>query len=188
YCLGQMQDERSIEALISVLESIEQEPIVRHEAAEALGAIGTDNVISYLLKYKNDSVSEVAETCELALDRINWYKTVSNDEKNKLSINPYKSVDPAPPSLVTDINKLKLMIIDENLSLFEKYRAMFALRNIASKETINILGEALDHGSALFKHEIAFVLGQLQNDTAVPYLKKKLEDIKENEMVSHECA
>ena len=43
-------------------------------------------------------------------------------------------------------------------------------------------------GSALFRHEVAFVLGQLQNKISVPYLKQTLEDISENEMVRHECA
>lgn len=43
-------------------------------------------------------------------------------------------------------------------------------------------------GSALFRHEIAFVLGQLQEEISIPYLQASLEDIKENEMVRHECA
>lgn len=42
--------------------------------------------------------------------------------------------------------------------------------------------------SALFRHEIAFVLGQLQNPLSVPCLKTSLEDPAENEMVRHECA
>lgn len=43
-------------------------------------------------------------------------------------------------------------------------------------------------GTALFRHEIAFVLGQLQEEVSVPYLKESLVDEKENEMVRHECA
>lgn len=43
-------------------------------------------------------------------------------------------------------------------------------------------------GSALFRHEIAFVLGQLQEEISIPYLQASLEDIEENEMVRHECA
>lgn len=40
----------------------------------------------------------------------------------------------------------------------------------------------------MFKHEIAFVLGQLQKEIAVPHLEASLKDTEENEMVRHECA
>jgi deoxyhypusine monooxygenase len=46
----------------------------------------------------------------------------------------------------------------------------------------------LKAGSALFRHEVAFVLGQLQKDASIPYLQASLEDHAENEMVRHECA
>ena len=48
--------------------------------------------------------------------------------------------------------------------------------------------KGLKTGSALFKHEIAFVLGQLQDETSVPGLQASLENTEENEMVRHECA
>nr|NVI76162.1 nero [Cucujiformia] len=187
YCFGQMQDEKALDKLISVLEDQEQEPMVRHEAAEALGAIGSERALSYLEKYKNDPIIEVAETCELALDRLLWLKN-SGEDKDKLSSSIFHSVDPAPPALSSDINTLKCSLIDEKQSLFNRYRAMFALRNIGSSDAILALGEALNHGSALFKHEIAFVLGQLQHKESVGFLKKSLENIDENEMVRHECA
>nr|NVI76142.1 nero [Cucujiformia] len=187
YCFGQMQDEEAIKILVSVLEDEKQEAMVRHEAAEALGAIGSDKTLPFLLKYKNDKILEVAETCELAIERINWFNKCLH-EKEKLSQNPYKSVDPAPPALTNDVNELKNILLDENESLFERYRAMFSLRNLNTKESVEVLGTALKHGSALFKHEIAFVLGQIQNTAGIPYLIKSLEDVNENEMVSHECA
>lgn len=65
---------------------------------------------------------------------------------------------------------------------------MFALRNIQTKEAVEALGLALKTGTALFRHEVAFVLGQLQNEHGVSYLKNSLEDESENEMVRHECA
>nr|NVI76103.1 nero [Cucujiformia] len=183
YCFGQMQDERALEILISVLEDSTQEPMVRHEAAEALGAIGSPKSLSYLQKYKTDPVTEVAETCELALDRINWFE--NNSIKN---MSVYNSVDPAPPAESNNINELKSILINGNEQLFHRYRAMFALRNIGNEDAVKALGEALRTGSALFKHEIAFVLGQMQNKDSVPYLRESLEDIDEHEMVSHECA
>nr|MBE5726520.1 nero [Cucujiformia] len=185
YCFGQMQDEIANDILISVLENENQETMVRHEAAEALGAIASDKALLYLQKYKNDKVTEVAETCELALDRINWLKSVN---ETTLSVSPYNSVDPAPPAASKDINDLKRILTDDKINLFDRYRAMFALRNIGSEDAIQALGEALQCGSALFKHEVAFVLGQMQHKSSIPYLKTSLEDTDENEMVRHECA
>nr|NVI76139.1 nero [Cucujiformia] len=186
YCLGQMQDDNAVDILISVLEDETQEPMVRHEAAEALGAIGSKVALSNLQKYKNDPITAVAETCELALDRISWLN--NSIEGSDLSKSPYNSVDPAPPALSKNTNELKSTLTDEKASLFDRYRAMFSLRNIGSENAVTILGEALKCGSALFKHEIAFVLGQMQHKGSVPYLKQSLENIEENEMVRHECA
>nr|NVI76081.1 nero [Cucujiformia] len=187
YCFGQMQDLGAIDILISVLEDPSQEPMVRHEAAEALGAIGSEKALSSLEKFKVDSTIEVAETCELALDRIKCLQN-SEEECDKLLRSPYNSVDPAPPHVSNDINELRGILTDEKASLFDRYRAMFALRNLASLESVKVLGQALKYGSALFKHEVAFVLGQMQHKDSVSYLKESLEDTNEHEMVRHECA
>lgn len=186
YCLGQMQDPEAISILTSVLEDLSQEPMVRHEAGEALGAIGEPSVIPLLEKYREDSVPEVAETCELALDRLSWLKSSNNTES--LSKNPYSSIDPAPPAEIKDVGVLKGILLDESKSLFDRYRAMFTLRNLRTKESILALTEGLKAGSALFRHEVAFVLGQLQEEVSVPGLQASLEDTSENEMVRHECA
>lgn len=42
--------------------------------------------------------------------------------------------------------------------------------------------------SALFRHEIAYVLGQIQHEAAVECLQHNLSDTAENYMVRHECA
>ena len=38
------------------------------------------------------------------------------------SSNPYKSVDPAPPSIIQDTEMLKNTLLDESRLLFERYR------------------------------------------------------------------
>lgn len=51
----------------------------RHvQAAEALGAIGSAEVVPILEHFLNDSFTEVVETCQIALDRIKW---VQNHDK-----------------------------------------------------------------------------------------------------------
>ena len=59
YCLGQLQDPRAIPVLTRVLEDAAREPIVRHEAAEALAAVGGEGVAETLTKYSQDPVTEV---------------------------------------------------------------------------------------------------------------------------------
>ncbi|CAH1179742.1 unnamed protein product [Phaedon cochleariae] len=186
YCLGQMQDAKANPILTTVLKDVTQEPMVRHEAAEALGAIGSLESIEVLEKYKNDEVVEVAETCELAIERIKWLQNHGNQENQ--SQNPYNSVDPAPPNDTRNVEELKSVLLNDAATLFERYRAMFSLRNMGTNEAVDALGTALKHGSALFRHEIAFVLGQLQNERGFTYLRNSLEDDEENEMVRHECA
>lgn len=188
YCLGQMQDSRAIPILNEVLKDLKQEPMVRHEAGEALGAIGDPSVIPLLEEYSNDSVPEVAETCQLALCRLQWLKLHNSKNSTNSQKSSYMSVDPAPPAEITDVEKLRSILLNENVSLFERYQAMFSLRNLCTPESILALAEGLKAGSALFRHEIAFVLGQLQEEITVPYLAASLENMEENEMVRHECA
>ncbi|KYN01935.1 PREDICTED: deoxyhypusine hydroxylase [Cyphomyrmex costatus] len=186
YCLGQMRDPAAISILTNVLEDLSQEPMVRHEAGEALGAIGESSVIPLLEKYCKDPIPEVAETCQLALNRLRWLECNSNAKD--LQKNPYSTIDPAPPVEITDVKVLRDILLDESKSLFDRYRAMFSLRNLSTRESILALTEGLKTGSALFKHEVAFVLGQLQDEASVPGLQASLEDMEENEMVRHECA
>lgn len=166
YCLGQMRDPAAISILTDVLEDLSQEPMVRHEAGmclaslvqflvicskrmvriknfplpgEALGAIGESSVIPLLEKYRKDPVPEVAETCELALNRLRWLE--SNSNAKDLQRNPYSTVDPAPPAETTDVSVLRDILLDESKSLFDRYRAMFSLRNLGNTESILALTE-----------------------------------------------
>ncbi len=186
YCLGQMRLYFAIPVLVAVLRDMLQEPMVRHEAAEALGAIGDPSVCSVLEEYVNDSTQEVAETCQIALDRIKWLSSEHNETFQ--DSNPYDSVDPAPPVMVGSINDWKSQLNNTSLSLFTRYRAMFALRNHGGKEAILALASGFCDNSALFKHELAYILGQMKDSNAVPALIGKLTDNTENSMVRHECA
>uniref|UniRef100_A0A0B6ZUL7 Deoxyhypusine hydroxylase n=1 Tax=Arion vulgaris TaxID=1028688 RepID=A0A0B6ZUL7_9EUPU len=187
YCLGQMQDTHAIPYLTSVLEDKTQEAIVRHEAGEALGAIGDDSCYEILKQYLHDPVIEVAETCELALGRLQWLTGKAKVE-TELPTNPYCSVDPAPPAQVAPVEVLRKTLLDETLSLFQRYRAMFTLRNMSTTESVLALADGLKCKGALFRHEIAYVLGQIQSDACVKQLSENLQDVNESSMVRHECA
>lgn len=190
YCLGQMRNQAAIPFLTAVLRDTLQEPMVRHEAGEALGAVGAAESLAVLEEFENDPRPEVSETCRLAAQRIRW---LHDDGRRKemdeaQSRNPYCSVDPAPPMEETNVEKLTTVLLDEDLPLFERYRAMFALRNRGDDASVAALARGLSAGSALFRHEIAYVLGQIQSAVAVPQLVERLQLADENEMVRHECA
>ncbi|KAL0272080.1 UNVERIFIED_CONTAM: hypothetical protein PYX00_005189 [Menopon gallinae] len=184
YCLGQMQDKKAVPLLCDILQDVNQEPIVRHEAAEALGAIGDEEAVELLEKYSKDNIREIAETCILALRRMEWARSGEASQDRS----PYNSIDPAPSSSETDLFKLDQILLNPSLSLFERYKAMFALRNLGSDESALVLTKGLKTESALFSHEVAFVLGQMQKEVTVPALIDCLSDKSQNEMVRHECA
>jgi len=79
-------------------------------------------------------------------------------------------------------------LLDTSLPLFERYRAMFALRNVGTPAAIEALASGFTDDSALFKHEIAFVFGQLADPHAIPSLLKVLQTSSESDMVRHEAA
>jgi len=186
YCLGQLQSDLALPILTSVLADGQgQEPIVRHEAAEALAAIGGEEALRWVKKYQEDPSEEVRETCQLALAKLNLNREESEDEHEG---NVWGSHDPAPPSKEKDVVKLREMLLDQNLPLFDRYRAMFSLRNIGDRESILALADGLQCSSALFRHEIAFVLGQVASPLASEQLLARLRDENENPMVRHECA
>ena len=137
---------------------------VRHEAGEALGAIGTPECLQLLEQYQSDPCLEVAETCQLALQRIQYYSRISSQaayssqlpqttgkaETDRASqhcstscvqdssdnsaaaesASPYLSVDPAPAAPASKPTaQLRATLLDEHAPIFERYRALFALRN-----------------------------------------------------------
>lgn len=147
----------------------------------------------------------MAETCQLAVRRLEWLQSAEKQPAES----PYCSVDPAPPAARQSVPELRLTLLNESLPLFERYRAMFALRNHGSEEAVLALGAGkrslclcslwCDHvslavcpglqcSSALFRHEIAYVLGQMQHPAAVSSLRAALERSTENPMVRHEAA
>ncbi len=101
---------------------------------------------------------------------------------------PFDSVDPAPPSKISETEELRGILCNENERMFQRMRALFALRNKGGNDAVDALCAAFDSDSALLKHEIAYVLGQMQNSHAVPMLIERLSDEVEDLMVRHEAA
>jgi len=93
------------------------------------------------------------------------------------------------------VETLEKKLLDESLPLFKRYRAMFALRDLASPPdlptavpAVLALAKGLKDKSALFRHEIAFVFGQLSHPASIPALTEALSNLDEVSMVRHEAA
>jgi deoxyhypusine monooxygenase len=127
---------------------------------EALGAIADESALPSLELHINDSAQEVSETCRLAINRIKYTKN-KDSFSEKLTQNPYYSVgtfvyiystfivyitDPAPPlpmETTKNVDELRAMLTNENTELWMRYRAMFALRNIGTREAVLALADGL---------------------------------------------
>ena len=103
-------------------------------------------------------------------------------------VSQYGSVDPAPPSLIGNIEMWKNSLIDDNIPMFQRMRNLFSLRNDGTDESCLALCYGFKSNSALLRHELAYVLGQMQNPIALPHLVERLSDSEEHVMVRHEAA
>jgi len=114
---------------------------------------------------------------------------MSNMESTKIpEVSEYGSVDPAPPELTGKLVNWRKTLLDEEEKMFQRMRVVFSLRNERSDEAVLTLCEGFSSKSALLRHELAYVLGQMQNNAALPSLIERLDDPEEHVMVRHEAA
>ena len=83
---------------------------------------------------------------------------------------------------------LHSLLLSDESTLPQRFRALFALKNIGTHDAIDIISQAFSHPSALLKHELAYVLGQIGDEYALPVLERVLADRKQDSMVRHEVS
>ena len=200
YVMGQLRDERCCEALERVLQNAKDNVMVRHEASEALGAIGAARslpVLKEVMEPSQQNPAELVETCQLAVNVMEWRSKGEDPLKMPAAcacmLNPYSSIDPAPAHpehADMAFPELGDILCNAELPLFERYRAMFSLRNRGGDQAVQQLCRALvqDTSSALLRHEVAYVLGQMQSPVSVDALEESLRRVDEHSMVRHEAA
>jgi deoxyhypusine monooxygenase len=218
YTLGQMQRIEAVPFLECLLTDNTEHPITRHEAAEALGAIAAPESLDVLKRHAADTASEVSDTCALALAQLSFQSekgacgcerrpqealrleaTPTGDEELCARQPPqeptpvYTYVSPAPAAKAAPLERLREQLLDQQEHLFERYRALFALRDAVPKEgerAVAALCACLSRReeSALLKHEVAFVLGQLEHPAADTALCAAIARGDEHGMVRHEAA
>lgn len=213
YCLGQRGDLSAVTDLEAALRDSRHEPIVRHEAAEGLAALASapgvdvEHIKRVLTEFRDIDIVAVAETCEVGLGRIAWLQRPNKtpDPAAVLAEAEFpNTIDPSPafdPDATPSMAELRRILLSPSSSLFARYQALFSLRNAAvvstndstsSKhfsEVVEALSEALAApGSALLRHEVAFILGQLSIAQTGDALIERLNDQQEAPMVRHEAA
>ena len=225
YALGQMGRVDAVPFLAALVADRSEHPITRHEAAEALAAIEAPEALEVLAAHAADAASEVSDTCKLALAQLNYKiaKGACGCERRPqealrreageapeavdaaCELRPaaptaavsYTYVTPAPAAKAAPAAELRAQLFDTSLPLFERYRALFALRDAVgtaaheqSRTALRALCECLSRPreNELLKHEIAFVLGQLEDADAADALCAAVRREEEHGMVRHEAA
>jgi len=207
YNVGQSGLEEAVAPLDKVVRNTHYDVVTRHEAAEALGALGSPLAVQVLNDHCDPATepeAAIRESCELALARIAMREKKGDAAVQPPADCPFVSVDPMPAfsalnaaeagtsAVPTTVPELAAVLLDTTgaTRLATRYMAMFSLRNIGSDAAIAVLGRALreDTTSPLFRHEVAFVLGQLERPSSQPALIAALRDEAEAPMVRHEAA
>jgi len=95
YCLGQTGNLSTAPYLRMVLENKAEDPMCRHESAEALGALGDVGSLEILMAMRDDEDEKtvVRETCDIAVERIEWEGSVTRRvEKLKKRYEPLQEL------------------------------------------------------------------------------------------------
>lgn len=93
-----------------------------------------------------------------------------------------------PASRCSSVDQLREVLLNEKDGMYERYAALFALRNHGEEDAVSAIIASLGASSALLRHEVAYVLGQLQNKAAASALSEILRNVNEHPMVRHEAA
>lgn len=200
YVLGQVGHSNALPRLREIVADLSEHEITRHEAVEALAALGDKEAMNLLtdVAAATDS-TPLRETCELALKRLSQEESLEDVEKSK-----FNTVDPVSTKGLVfaekDIESLKTTLLDSSAELSDRYAALFSLRGIkdrlgnASMLAARAIAYAMRHdtSSALFRHELAFVLAQVAfgvpDSELIELIASCFQNTTEHCMVRHEAA
>lgn len=191
YKLGQGGYSGALPALRALLGDESEDEIVRHEAAEAIAAIGAEDEVLQELEQYTAGDGPLAHTCQLAAEGLR--RRMAGVEVPPVCACQYSTKDPAPGLIDMnhdDVPELATALQNPSLPLYERYLAMFSLRNIGGNAAVRALCEVLrnDTSSEVLRHEVAFVLGQIEDGSSTAALVHCLAAEEEHCMVRHEAA
>ncbi|KAF0927239.1 hypothetical protein E2562_031182 [Oryza meyeriana var. granulata] len=162
-----MQDAEVIPALEAVLKDLSPHPIVRHEAAEALEAIGLQKSIPLLEEsLAADPAVEVQETCELALRRI-------EEQKNTSAL-------PAKQGL--SVEQPRELLLNEQESMLLMCWVSYKTK-LLQMHFLTVLKNDDEH--PMVRHEAAEALGSIADQESIALLEESAKDAEP--IVSQNC-
>lgn len=85
------------------------------------------------------------------------------------------------------ITRIGTVLANTKLPMKERFRALFTLKNLGGNLAIDNIAKCFIDDSCLLKHELAYCLGQMKDEYAIPYLVEVLKDVKQEPMVRHEA-
>jgi len=85
------------------------------------------------------------------------------------------------------IQKIGQSLCDPKRPMKARYRDLFTLRNLGGTAAIDCIAAGFVDTSALLKHEMAYCLGQMQDDYALSILRNIIEDQEQHVIVRHEA-
>jgi deoxyhypusine monooxygenase len=202
YVLGQVGHLAATERLRKILADDMEHEITRHEAIEALAAIGDIKSIDLIDSIANspDSTIPMKETCILALNKLKKSESGVSETSNFNTKDPINIEDSSVVYTTEDIQTLRDYMLADSTSLQEKYETLFKLRNVKdpngepSMEAARAVAYLMknDRSSALFRHELAFVLAQMAfgrpDDQLIELVQECFTNEQEHSMVRHEAA
>jgi deoxyhypusine monooxygenase len=206
YCLGQMnkspEHDSKILTFFEKILQIDYPKIVLHEAVEALGNVSREDNLKLLERFSGEKDGILYETCFLAEKLVQWRTKTNNGKLECLNLSKLKFTtnDPAPPynfkrePKYADLTLLQDMLLDPvNYDLFERYRALFTLREFNTEEAVVAMCQCFKPENSklcsdLLKHEVAFVIAQMEDvfSAAVPFMLDCVENSEEAAIVRHE--
>jgi hypothetical protein len=91
----------------------------------------------------------------------------------------------------TQLSSLSDCLLNTSRSypLHERFRALFTLKAVGGPQAVSIIAKGFADPSPLLKHELAYVLGQIGEVSAVEVLEGVVKDVDgQGEMVRHEVS
>lgn len=212
YCMGQMRVPRSLTFLLEHMNNPEEQSIVRHEAGEALANYHQqkDEIIPEMKKHWDSEDSLLKSTVHVGVGKLETLTPESSyGKKYQGTIEPAEPF--SEPQLLEYFKKIGIEEVSEKAEIYKKcleillkpyseigefykYRICYYLRNEATPKSKEVLCELLKAEnreviSPLLRHELGFILGQINEKDAVieARLKEVSVDETEHPVVRHEA-
>lgn len=195
YAVGQMGIEATIDSLISVLNDLKCSEVVRHEAGEALGNFPhlKEKLLPVLNEHLNSDSELVSTTAKIAVEKLKIYKDNSNNYNKYLK----GTLEPAEPFSQKQYDEFLSSsglkeehvyewILKPTLPEYTKYQVVYYYRDHFSEKTLKLYILLLSkdntkNTTALLRHEINFIMGQLAEKGQTEEMRKALIETIQNE-------